>query len=141
MYDVLLIVHFIGLALGLGTSFAMFTLGIVSADMPPAERAAFMRRAMLLGRNGSIGLLLLILSGTWLVFAQGMEAINAIAGGLFHLKLTLVVLLMGTFGYMQVLIRKAKASDAAAMARMPLVGRVMLLLSLAIVVVAVFAFH
>lgn len=43
--------------------------------------------------------------------------------------------------YMQVLIRQARESDgAAAMARLPLVSQVMLLLSIAIVVMAVLAF-
>lgn len=141
MHKVLLITHFIGLALGLGTSFAMFTLGLAARDMTPADRGAFMRRAMVLGKNGSIGLLLLILSGVWLVFSQGAAEVMAWGGAMFHVKLTLVVILMGTFGYMQVLIRKAQGSDgAAAMARLPLVSRIMLLLNIAIVVTAVLAF-
>lgn len=142
LHDLLLITHFIGLALGLGTSFSMFTLGLAAKDMTPADRAAFMRRAMVLGRNGSIGLLLLILSGVWLVASQGAAEVMAWGGGMFHVKLTLVVILMGVFGYSQMLIRQAKGSDgAAAMARLPMVGRIMLLLSTAIVVTAVLAFH
>ena len=141
MHKLLLITHFIGLSLGLGTSFAMFTLGLAARDMTPADRGAFMRRAMVIAKNGSIGLLLLILSGVWLVFSQGAAEVMAWGGGMFHVKLTLVVILMGTFGYMQVLIRKAQGSDgAAAMARLPLVSRIMLLLSIAIVVTAVLAF-
>lgn len=141
MHKVLLITHFIGLALGLGTGFAMFTLGLAARDMTPADRGAFMRRAMVLAKNGSIGLLLLILSGVWLVFSQGAAEVLAWGGGLFHVKLTLVVILMGTFGYMQMLIRQAQGSDgAAAMARLPLVSRIMLLLNIAIVVTAVLAF-
>jgi uncharacterized membrane protein len=141
MHTLLLIIHFIGLALGLGTGFALFTLGLAAKDMAPADRGAFMRRAMVLGKNGSIGLLLLILSGVWLVFSQGAAEVLAWGGGMFHVKLTLVVILMGTFGYMQMLIRQAKGSDgAAAMARLPLVGRIMLLLNIAIVVTAVLAF-
>ncbi|MCR4376411.1 MAG: hypothetical protein NUW22_16345 [Acidobacteria bacterium] len=141
MHTLLLIIHFIGLALGLGTGFALFTLGLAAKDMAPADRGAFMRRAMVLGKNGSIGLLLLILSGVWLVFSQGAAEVLAWGGGMFHVKLTLVVILTGTFGYMQMLIRQAKGSDgAAAMARLPLVGRIMLLLNIAIVVTAVLAF-
>ena len=141
MHKLLLITHFIGLALGVGTSFAMFTLGLAARDMAPADRAAFMRRAMALGKNGSVGLLLLILSGVWLVFSQGAREVMVWGGRMFHIKLTLVVILVGTFGYMQMLIRQAKGSDgAAAMARLPLVSRIMLLLSIAIVVMAVLAF-
>jgi hypothetical protein len=56
--------------------------------------------------------------------------------------MTLVLILVGVFGYMQVLIRKTRGSDAAAaMARLPLVSRLMLLLTITIVVVAVLAFN
>jgi uncharacterized membrane protein len=140
MHKALLITHFLGLALGLGTGFSMLTLGLATSDMPPAERAAFMRRAMALGRNGSIGLLLLLVSGVALVMTQGVAAVMAWGGGMFHVKLTLVVILMGVFGYMQVLIRKARGGDTAAAARLPLASRTILLLSIAIVVVAVLAF-
>lgn len=141
MLEALLIAHFLGLVLGVGTTVSTFTLGLASKDMTPADRAAFMRRVMVLGRNGSIGLLLLLLSGVGLVLLNGVAATMAWGGGFFHLKLTLVVILIGVFGYMQVLIRKTRGNDgAAAMARLPLVSRFMLLLSIAIVVVAVLGF-
>ena len=142
MYDVWLMLHFIGLALGVGTGFAMFTLGLATADMAPADRGAFMRRAFALSRNSSIGLTLLILSGVGLVMSRGVDVVMAWGGPMFHIKLTLVVVMMGLFGYMQVLIKKAKGSDgAAAMARLPLISKVMLLLGLAVIVSAVLAFH
>ena len=142
MNDIWLIAHFIGLALAVGTGFAMFTLGMATTDMAPADRGAFMRRALALNRNGSTGLLLLIASGLGLLFGQGVEAMMVGGGAMFHVKLTLVVVLAGVFGYMQVLVLKAKSADGGtAMARVPVIGRVMLLLGLAIVVFAVLAFH
>jgi uncharacterized membrane protein len=142
MLDLWLITHFIGLALGVGTAFAMFTLGMASGDMAPADRAAFMRRALALSRNSSLGLLLLIASGLGLLLEQGAGAVMALGGAMFHVKLTLVVILVGVFGYMQVLIRKSRSADgAAAAARIPVIGRVMLLLGVSIVVFAVLAFH
>jgi uncharacterized membrane protein len=142
MLDVWLIVHFIGLALGVGTSFATLTLGPATRDMPPAERANFMRRASVISKNGSIGLLLLIVSGLGLMFGIGVEGVMIRGGAMFHAKLTLVVVLMGAVGYLQVLMRKSRTSDgAAAAARMPLVSRLVLLLGLSIVVFAVLAFH
>jgi uncharacterized membrane protein len=140
MHKALLITHFLGLALGLGTGFSMFTLGLATSDMPPAERTAFMRRAMALSRNGSIGLLLLLVSGVGLVVTYGVAAVMAWGGGMFHVKLTLVVILMSVFGYMQVLIRQARGGATAAAARIPLASRTILLLSIAIVIVAVLAF-
>ncbi|NQW03281.1 MAG: hypothetical protein HQ485_04575 [Acidobacteria bacterium] len=142
MYDVWLMLHFIGLALGVGTGFAMFTLGLAAADMAPADRGAFMRRAFALSRNASIGLTLLVVSGVGLVMSLGVSAALALGGPMFHIKLTLVVVMIGLFGYMQVLIKKAKLPDgAASMARLPMISRVMLLLGIAVIISAVLAFH
>ena len=141
MPDLWLILHFIGVALGVGTGFAMLTLGLATRDMSPADRGAFMRRASMVGVNGSIGLLLLIVSGVGLLLTRGVAEVMAWGGAMFHIKLTLVVVLIGVFGYMQVLVRKFKSGDAAAAARLPVVSKIMLLLSLAIVVFAVLAFH
>ena len=140
MQDLWLILHFLGVALGVGTGFAMFTLGLSTKDMSPADRGAFMRRASMVGMNGSIGLLLLIVSGVAIVLTRGLETVM-MAGGWFHLKLTLVVILIGVFGYMQVLVKKFKSGDAAAAARLPMVSQIMLLLSVSIVISAVLAFH
>ncbi len=142
MLDFLLILHFIGLALGVGTGFAMLTLGLATADMPPADRGAFMRRASVLTRNGAIGLTLLILSGVGLVLVRGVAEVMAWGGPMFHVKLTLVAIMIGVFGYLQVLLRQSRSADgAAAAARIPLVSRVMLVLGVSVVVFAVLAFH
>lgn len=142
MLDLWLILHFLGVALGVGTGFAMFTLGLSTKDLPPAERGAFMQRASVISRNGSIGLLLLIVSGVALLLTRGVDVVMAWGGPMFHVKLTLVAILIGVFGYMQVLMRKARSADgAAAAARLPLIGQVMLLLGVSIVICAVLAFH
>jgi uncharacterized membrane protein len=144
MLDLWLILHFIGLTLGVGTGFAMMTLGLSTKDMPPADRAAFMRRASVLSKNGSIGLLLLIVSGVAMVLNYGLEAMR-LWGPMFHVKLTLVTILIGVFGYMQVQLRNSRSADpavaAAAGARMNVVSKVMLLLGVSIVITAVLAFH
>lgn len=142
MLDLWLILHFLGLALGVGTGFAMLTLGLSTSDMTPADRGAFMRRASVISRNSSIGLLLLIVSGVGLLLTRGVDVVMAWGGPMFHIKLTLVAILIGVFGYMQVLMRKSRSADgAAAAARLPLIGRVMLLLGVSIVICAVLAFH
>jgi len=142
MLDFLLILHFIGLALGVGTGFAMLTLGLSTADMAPADRGAFMRRASVITRNGAIGLTLLILSGVGLVMARGVQMVMAWGGPMFHVKLTLVAIMIGVFGYLQVLLRQSRSADgAAAAARIPIVSRVMLVLGVSVVVFAVLAFH
>lgn len=144
MLDLWLILHFLGVALGVGTGFAMMTLGMASKDMTPAERGAFMRRASAVSRNSSVGLLLLIVSGVAIVLTRGVKTVM-MAGPPFHIKLTLVVILIGVFGYMQVLMRKSRSANSAeagaAAARMAIVGRIMLVLGVSIIVSAVLAFH
>jgi len=94
--------HFIGLALGVGTSFALLTLGSAAAELAPDERTKFMLRAGALRKNGSYGLGLLILSGLGIFILRGPAEVFRWGGGAFHLKLTLVVILIGFFGYSQV---------------------------------------
>jgi len=141
MYDFWLILHFLGLALAVGTGFSMMTLGMATADMAPPDRGAFMRRAFALSKNGSVGLLLLIVSGVGLILNRGVDVVMAWGGGFFHAKLTVIAILVGVFGYMQVQIRKAKSGDVAAMMRTAIIGRIMLLLGITIVILAVLAFH
>jgi uncharacterized membrane protein len=142
MYDLLLILHFIGLALGVGTSFAFLALGLAAKDLAPAERLLFAKRTFVLAKNGSIGLLLLIISGVGFLLTRGVSAVFAWGGPAFHAKLTLVVLLCGFLGYSQVLMKRVRTgTDPAAAARLPLIGRVMLFLGVSIVICAVLAFH
>ncbi|MCB0639038.1 MAG: hypothetical protein KDC54_20555, partial [Lewinella sp.] len=63
MREAALIIHFIGLAMGLGTSFAFMFLGIASSKMEKNDGINFMLKAMSISRMGHIGLTLLILSG------------------------------------------------------------------------------
>lgn len=141
-YDLLLMVHFLGLALAVGTGFANMTLGMATADMEPADRVKFFLRAFALSKNGSIGLLLLLLSGVGLALVPGLQATMLRGGGAFHAKLTLVLIAIALLGRIQVLIKKAKQEQGGpAMAQIPKVGRALLLTGIGIVVCAVLAFH
>jgi uncharacterized membrane protein len=141
VYSALLFLHFVGLALGVGAGFANLTLTVATRDLPPAERAAFMRRASVLTKNGSAGLGLLILTGVGMTLLRGIPATFALGGGAFHAKLALVVVFSGLFGYLQSLLKKARGpSGEAVLGRIPVVGRLALAVSLAIVATAVLAF-
>jgi uncharacterized membrane protein len=141
LYTSILFLHFIGLALGVGTSFAMLTLGAAARDLGPEERTKFMLRAGELRKNGSYGLGLLILSGLAMFILRGPREVLAWGGGAFHLKLTLVVILCGFFGYTQSLTKKIRqAGGGPLMAKLPRLGLIMLVLSIAIVASAVAAF-
>jgi uncharacterized membrane protein len=142
MYTTLLVLHFIGLALGVGTGFAQMTLGIATRNLAPPERAQFMMRASALGRNGSIGLALLIVTGIGMMLLRGVSATMEWGGGAFHAKLTLVVVAIFVFGYLQVLVRRVRREGGGpAMATLPKVGQVMLLVGIAIVICATIAFQ
>lgn len=140
-YLVLLMLHFVGLAVGVGASFASFTLRRAAAALPEAERVSFALRALSVGKNGSYGLLLLLLSGLAMFFMRGPSAIMAI-GGAFHAKLTLVVILCGVVGYSQALGKRAReAGGGPALVRLAAVSNAILLLGVGIVICAVIAFR
>lgn len=141
-YLVLLMLHFVGLALGVGASFASLTLRRASATLPAAERATFMLRALSVSKNGSYGLLLLLLSGLGMFFMRGPGAIMAAGGPAFHAKLTLVVILCGVVGYSQALGKRAReAGGGPALSKLPAVSTAILILGVAIVIAAVIAFQ
>jgi uncharacterized membrane protein len=143
MYSLLLITHFIGLAMGVGTGFAMFTLGLAARTLPPADRAAFMIRASVLGRVGAIGLVLLIVSGFLLMYQRGGPmAVLALGGGMLHVKLTLVAVLVVLVGFMHSQIARAKrAGGGPSMPRLAMLGNLTLLVGILTTVFAVLAFH
>lgn len=141
LYLSLLFLHFLGLALSVGSGFAMLTLGAQARELPADERAKFMLRASALRKNGSAGLGLLLLSGVAMFLLRGPREVMAWGGPAFHVKLTLVVILIGFFGYMQVVFKKVRlAGGGPLMARLPKLGGVMLGLSLLTMISAVIAF-
>ncbi len=141
-YLALKITHFLGLALAVGASFALFTLRRASAGLEPAERAKFMLRAALVAKNASIGLALLLVSGLGMFFWRGVGATLAAGGPAFHAKLTLVVILIGVFGYSQVLGKRAReAGGGPALQKLPAVSNALLWLGVGIVISAVIAFQ
>ena len=142
MQDTLLIIHFLGLALGVGTSFAMMRLGMALRDAPPAERGQVMKYALSISKNGGVGLGLLLLSGLLMLFTRGVSTVFASGGPAFHLKLLLVVILSGLLGYSQVLVKRMREKrDPAAGATMQKIGPVMFFTGVGIVISAVLAFH
>ncbi len=142
VYLLLKITHFLGLALGVGASFALFTLRKASSGLEPAERVKFILRASAVAKNASIGLTLLLLSGLGMFFMRGPGAVMAAGGGAFHAKLTLVVILIGVFGYSQVLSKRAReAGGGPALAKLPAVSTALLVLGVGIIVAAVLAFQ
>ena len=139
MKETLLILHFIGLAMGLGTSFAFMFLGIAASKMDKEESIKFTLKASAISRMGHIGLALLVISGLLLV---GDRWDILLDNPLFIAKLALVVLLGALIGIATAAVRRAKSGNAEQqIAKASKVGPVSLLVGLTIVVLAVLIFN
>lgn len=139
MRDIAIIIHFIGLAMGLGTSLAYMFLGIASSKMEKAEALKFHLAALPLGRMGHIGLALLILSGGYLMTPYWSSLGNM---PLMVFKLVLVGILTLLIVLISMAGNKAKKGDAEKhLKKTELFGKMALFTALAIVVLAVYNFE
>ena len=137
MRELMLIIHFIGLAMALGAGFANLTLGIVAAKLEPAERGSFMSKLVVLGRLGQTGLALLLISGFGL-----MTPYWRVIGEMPFLmaKLSLVTLLIISVGVILSIVKRAKGNPAI-LAKIKPLGMLNFFLGIAIVILAVLTFH
>ena len=135
---ILLILHFLGLAMGLSVSFANIVMSGLIARAAPAERPVLSRFPPAMIRVGDIGLTLLWLSGLGMLFFKwgGFSAMPVT----FHIKITLVAVLTGIIGYIHAQLKKLRNGDAAAAARIQTAAKVAFLLAISIVVLAVLTF-
>lgn len=139
MHDVLLIFHFIGLIMGLGTSFAFLFLGIASSKLEKSEARKMAINSFALGRMGHIGLTLLIVSG---IFLMNPYWATLFSTPLLMAKLVLVIILAAFIGINTSAAKKAKAGDfERQVKKIAPIGRISLLIGLTIVVLAVLVFH
>lgn len=140
MRDAALILHFIGLAMGLGTSFAMMFLGIASSVMEKNEAGKFMTNALSLSKMGNIGLVVLFVSGGYL--ATDLFA-NILSDSLFLAKMILFLVLGALLGIIGSNAKKAKAADdpTPILRKITGIGRLTMIVGLAIVILAVLRFH
>lgn len=139
MHELMLIIHFLGLAMGLGTSFAYMFLGIASSKLEASEALKFNLQALSLSRMGIIGLTLLILSGLYLMTPHWDSLLSM---PLLLAKLFLVLVLVSLIAIMTSLGNKAKRGDAAAQfKKIAPLGKIALLTAIVIVVLAVVVFQ
>lgn len=139
MRDIMLILHFIGLAMGLGTSFGFMFLGIAGGKMEKEERIKFQLNSMALSRMGQIGLILLIISGVALMppFWSMLPSSPVLIA-----KLVLVLVLSALVGIIAPIAKKAHQGEAEAqLKKIEPLGKIALLVGVAIVVLAVYFFH
>jgi hypothetical protein len=139
MYTLFLFTHFIALALGVGSGFAMIRMGIATRNLPPAEQGALFQKLSALRFNGMTGLGLLILSGLGMLWQR--PGLFTSAGGLFHAKLTLVGLMVIVVGVSHMIMGKAKRVGGPPPAILPKLGNVNLALAVVVILLAVMVFH
>ena len=139
MKDVMLIIHFIGLAMGIGTSLAFMFLGIASSKMEKEAAQEFRLNTFALSKMGHIGLVLLLISGGYLMTPYWKILTSS---PLLMAKLILVLALAAFIGIISSTAKKAKKGDAEThLKKIELLGKLALLTGLTIVVLAVYIFH
>jgi hypothetical protein len=135
----MLILHFIGLAMGLGTSFAFMFLGMAAAKMEKPDALKFVMNTFILSRMGHIGLTLLVVSGLYLMtpYWSVLTQMPLLMG-----KLALVIILLTIVGINTSYIVKAKKGEAQTyLPKVKPLGRIALITALLIVIAAVAVFH
>lgn len=134
----LVIVHFVGLAMGLGSGFAQMVMAGLIAKASPQEKAVLGRFPPAMGKIGVIGLALLWITGIGIV--QTRYGTFSILPRTFVYKLIAVLLLTLAVLAIQVLQRRMQKGDASAMAKMQLLGRLTGPLALIAIIFAVITF-
>lgn len=140
MRDVMLILHFVGLTMGLGTSFAHAFLGSVTGKMSADEATKFRVHSLVLGKMGLIGIGLLVISGLYLVTPY-WKLLSSMP--LLILKLSLVVVLISLIAVINILSARAKKGNETEVQfkKIAPLGKMTMLIALIIVIVAVYVFH
>ena len=139
MKEVMLILHFIGLTMGLGTSLAFMFLGIASSKMEKEKALKFQLDTLPLSRMGHIGLILLVVSGLFLMTPHWDSLLEM---PLLITKFVLVLVLVALIGIIGSTANKAKRGDAEIhLKKIAMLGKFALLTALTIVVLAVVVFH
>ena len=134
----LMVVHFLGLAMGLSTGFAnMVMAGLIDKAAAP-EKAILGRFPPAMSRIGAIGLTLLWISGISIVMTR--YGTFSILPQPFIVKLAAVVLLTLAVIYINILMPKAQRGDAAAMARIRTLGMLTGPLAIIAIIFAVITF-
>ena len=139
MRETMLIFHFIGLAMGLGTGFGHAFLGAAAAKMAKDEATKFRLNTLVLSYMGHIGIALLLISGFYMITPY-WKSLSSMP--LLMTKLALVLVLIILISLLGVAGKKAKNGDAEnQFKKMEILGKLTLLTGVAIVVIAVSVFH
>ena len=134
----LMVVHFLGLALGLSTGFANMVMAGLIAKAAPQEKAVLGRFPPAMARVGAVGLVLLWASGLAIIYTR--FGTFSYLPQPFLVKLSAVVLLTIIVAYIHILMPRAQRGDAAAAARIQLLGKLTGPLAIIAIIFAVITF-
>jgi len=136
--QVLLFLHFLGLALGFSVSFGNIVMGGIMSKATPPEKAVLSRFPPMMSPLGRIGLALLWFTGVILVYTRwnGFAAFP----WQFYVKLAAVVLLTVTTEYIHRLERLVQKGNGSAGARIESLGKIATVLALLALAFAVLTF-
>lgn len=134
----LLVLHFLGLAMGLSVTFGNIVMQGLIARAAPNERAILGRFPLAMSGTGRAGLALMWATGLTLAFTKW----NGIASmpPTFHVKLTAVVLLTVVVVYLTTLEGKVRRGDMAALGRIQKLAPLAPVFALIAIIFAVITF-
>jgi hypothetical protein len=135
---VLVILHFLGLALGMSSGFANMVMAGLIAKASPEEKRVLARFPPAMGRLGLVGLVLLWGSGLTIVWTR--YGGFSILPRTFIYKLIAVVMLTICVLSIHVLQRRAQAGDASATAKIQIFGKLTGPFALLAIIFAVMTF-
>ena len=135
----LVVLHFLGLAMGFSTGFGNMVMAGIMAKATPDERRTLSKFPPAIARVGDIGLVLLWVTGLTLVFMKwgGFGEMP----GLFHAKLTAVVLMTLGIGFVHSQAKGIAAGDPGSIARAQTAGKIIFVLAVTAVTLAVWTFN
>ena len=135
----MLIIHFLGLTMGLGASFAVLFLRIAGSKMEKQEGQKFALNTFTLSAMGQTGLVMLILSGLYLMTPYWRILT---VQPLLIAKLILVLVLTVSVILLSIYSKRAKKGDTEAnLKKIANLGKVTLLSGITIVLLAVLVFQ
>jgi hypothetical protein len=134
----LMVLHFLGLAMGLSTGFANMVMAGLISKAAPAEKAVLGRFPPAMSKIGVVGLALLWISGIAIVMTR--YGTFAVLPRPFIVKLSAVILLTLAVIYIHVLMPRAQRGDADAMARIQTLGKLTGPLAIIAIIFAVITF-
>lgn len=141
MIDLLLIIHYIGLSIGAGTSVYLAALGVYASRTgePATVKAIMLGGGGMLANVGLIGYLMLVVSGVLLIWVTGM---GPALGWTFHAKMLFVLGIGIMIFYLRSLNKKARQEEGmVTLAKMKKMGPLVMTMALLTIIFAVMTFH